>query len=109
MVGHGVINMSLEITTARPEDNALNIQYRHPLSRTNAGGPHTSISPIDDSSPLSEIDYAEHIATNYNMDVKKSNPSPPSINNARQYSFSLPLSNPCAPSRWCCKTLATMT
>jgi len=85
--------MSLEITTARPEDNALNIQHRHPLLRTNAGGLCISISSMDNSSPPSEIDYAECVAANYNMDIEESNPSSPSINNARQYNFSLPSSN----------------
>jgi len=54
-VGHGMINIGLEITTARPEDNALNIQYGHLLSRTNAGGPHTFISPMDNPSPHQKL------------------------------------------------------
>jgi len=52
---------------------------------------------MDDSSPPSEIDYAECVAANCNIDVEESNPSPPSINNARRYNFSLPPSNPHAP------------
>jgi len=69
--------MSLEKTTARPDDTAFNIQHGCPLSRISTGGPHsTSSSPMDDSSPPSEMDYAECVAANNNMDVEEANPSP---------------------------------
>ena len=44
------MNINLEVTTARPEDNALSIQHGRPLSRTNTGSPRMSISPLDNSS-----------------------------------------------------------
>jgi len=60
--------MSLEKTTARPNDTAFNIQHRCPLSQISAGGLHsTSFSPIDDLSPPSKMDYAEHVAANNNI------------------------------------------
>ena len=68
------------------------------MSYTSAKGPRSnSPSLIDDSSPPSEINYAEHIATNCNMDVKVATPSLPPGNVSSGFTFSLPLSNPCTP------------
>jgi len=49
---------------------------------------------MDDSSPPSEVDYAECVATNCNMDIEIADPSLPSAENATNFSFSLPASDP---------------
>jgi len=88
------MNMNLKVTTARPEDNALSIQCRQPLSRTNTGSPRMSISPLDNSCPPSEIDYAEHVAANCNIDIEVTNPSLPLADDTMSFNFSLPPFNP---------------
>jgi len=52
---------------------------------------------MDDSSPPSEVDYAERVATNCNMDIEITDPSPPSAENATSFSFSLLASDPRVP------------
>jgi len=52
---------------------------------------------MDDSSPPSEVDYAERVAANCNMDIEITDPSLPSAENVTCFSFSLPTSNPCVP------------
>jgi len=52
---------------------------------------------MDDSSPPSEVDYAERVAANCNMDIEIMDPSLPSAENATCFSFSLPASNPRVP------------
>jgi len=52
---------------------------------------------MDNSSPPSEVDYAEHVAANYNMDIEITDPSLPSAENATCFSFSLSVSNSCVP------------
>jgi len=85
-------------TLARLEDNAYNIQYGHSTSRTSTNRPcSNSLSPMDDSSPPSEVDYAEHVATNYNIDIEIMNTSLPSAENVTSFSFSLSASNPRVP------------
>jgi len=49
---------------------------------------------MDDSSPPSEVDYAERVAANCNMDIEFTDPSLPSDENATNFSFSLPASDP---------------
>jgi len=48
---------------------------------------------MDDSSPPLEVDYAEHVAANCNMDIEIMDPSLPSAENATCFAFSLPASN----------------
>jgi len=87
--------MNLNTTSARPEDDAYNIQRGRLTSHTSTNGPHSnSPSPIDDSSPPSEVDYAEHVAANCNMDIEITDPSLPSAENTTCFPFSLPASNP---------------
>ena len=87
--------MNLNTTSARPEDNAYNIQRGRSTFRTSTNGPHSnSPSPMDDSFPPLEVDYAERVATNYNMDIEITDPSLPSAENTTCFSFSLPASNP---------------
>jgi len=50
---------------------------------------------MDDSSPPSEVDYAEHVAANCNMDIEITDLSLPLAENATCFAFSLPASNPC--------------
>jgi len=52
---------------------------------------------MDDSSPPSEVDYAERVAANCNMDIEITDPSLPSAENATNFSFSLPASDPHVP------------
>jgi len=52
---------------------------------------------MDNSSPPLEVDYAERVAANCNMDIEITDPSLPSAENATCFSFSLPASNPCVP------------
>jgi len=52
---------------------------------------------MDDSSPPSEVDYAECVAANCNMDIEITDPSLPSAENVTSFSFSLPASNPRVP------------
>jgi len=52
---------------------------------------------MDDSSPPLEIDYAERVVANCNIDIEITNPSLPPVENATYFSFSLPASNPCVP------------
>ena len=85
-------------TSARPEDDAYNIQRRCPASRNSTNGLRsTSPSPMDDSSPPSEVDYAERVAANCNMNIEITDPSLPSDENATNFSFSLPASDPRVP------------
>ena len=83
-------------TLARLEDDAYNIQRGRLTSHTSTNGPcSNSPFPMDDSSPPSEVDYAECVAAN--MDIEITDPSLPSAENATCFSFSLPASNPCVP------------
>ena len=85
-------------TSARPEDDAYNIQRGRPASRNSTNGLRsTSPSPMDDSSPPSEVDYAERVAANCNMDIEITDPSLPSDENATNFSFSLPASDSRVP------------
>jgi len=85
-------------TSARPEDDAYNIQRGRPTSCTSTNGLRsTSPSPMDDSSPPSEVDYAERVAANCNMDIEITDPSLPLAENATSFSFSLPASDPRVP------------
>jgi len=52
---------------------------------------------MDDSSSPSEVDYAERVAANCNMDIETTDPSCPSAENVTSFSFSLPASNPRVP------------
>jgi len=52
---------------------------------------------MDDSSPPSEIDYAERVATNCNMHIETMDPSLPPVKNTTHFSFSLLASNPRVP------------
>jgi len=45
----------------------------------------------------SEVDYAEHVAANCNIDIEITDPSLPSAENVTSFSFSLPASNPHVP------------
>ena len=84
--------------SARPEDDAYNIQRGRPASRNSTNGLRsTSPSPMDDSSPPSEVDYAERVAANCNMDIEITDPSLPSDENVTNFSFSLPASDPRVP------------
>jgi len=86
------------LPTARPEDDAYNIQRGRSMSHTSAKGPcSNSLSPMNDSSPPLEIDYAEHVATNCNMDIEVATPSLPLGNVFSGFTFSLPPFNPHAP------------
>jgi len=49
---------------------------------------------MDDSSPPSEIDYAECVAANSNMDIEITYTPPPLVNDITNFTFSLSLSNP---------------
>jgi len=49
---------------------------------------------MDDSSPPSEVNYAEHVAANYNMDIEITDSFLPSGENITCFPFSLPASNP---------------
>ena len=90
--------MNPNITSARPEDDTYNIQCGCLTSRNSTKNPRsTSPSPMDDSSPPLEVDYAEHVAANCNMDIEIMDPSLPLVKNATRFSFSLPASNPCVP------------
>jgi len=52
---------------------------------------------MNNSSPPSEVDYAERVAANCNMDIEITDPSLPLVENATRFSFSLPASNPHVP------------
>jgi len=52
---------------------------------------------MDNSSPSSEIDYAERVATNCNIHIETMDFSLPPVENATRFSFSLPASNPRVP------------
>ena len=88
--------MNLNNTLTRPEDDAYNIQHGRSTSRTSTNGPcSNSLSPMDNSSPPSEVDYAERVTANCNMDIEITDPSLPSGENITCFPFSLPASNPC--------------
>jgi len=54
------MNQSTEQMTARPNDTTLNIQHGCLIIQANDKGPrNTSSSSMDDTSMLSECDYAE--------------------------------------------------
>lgn len=87
--------MNTNQTTVRPEDDAYNIQRGRSTSRASANEPRSaSPSPMDDSSPPSEIDYAERVAANSNMDIEITYTPPPLVNDTTNFTFSLPPSNP---------------
>jgi len=70
--------MNPEYTRERPADTAVNIQRGRPSSRISVGGPRSASSSPVDSSPPSEMDYAERVQLQNNMDVEEDNePSPP--------------------------------
>jgi len=48
---------------------------------------------MDDSFPPSEVDYAEHVAANCNIDIEITDPSLPLGENVTCFPFSLPASN----------------
>jgi len=52
---------------------------------------------MDDSSPPSEVDYAERVAANCNIDIEFTDPSLLSDENVTNFSFSLPASDPRVP------------
>jgi len=52
---------------------------------------------MDNSSPPLEVDYAERVAANCNMDIEITDPSLPLVENATRFFFSLPASNPHVP------------
>jgi len=88
--------MNPNITSARPEDDTYNIQRGYLTFRNSAKNPYsTSPSPMDNSSPPSEIDYAKRVAANCNMDIEIMDPSLSPVENATRFSFSLLASNPC--------------
>ena len=67
--------MNPNITSARLKDDAYNIQHGRLTFHNSAKNPHsTSSSPMDDSSPPLEIDYAERVAANCNMDIEIMDP-----------------------------------
>jgi len=85
-------------TSARPEDDAYNIQRGCPTSRTSTNGLRSTFpSPMDNSSPPSEVDYAERVAANCNMDIEIMDPSLPLAENTTNFSFSLPASDSRVP------------
>ena len=87
--------MNLNTTLARLEDDTYNIQHERSTSHTSTNGPRSnSPSPIDDSSPPLEVDYAERVAANCNMDIEIIDPSLPLGENITCFPFSLPASNP---------------
>ena len=87
--------MNLNTTSARLEDNAYNIQCGCLMSHTSTNRPRSnSPSLMDDSSPPSEVDYAEYITANCNMNIEIMDPSLPSGENVTCFPFSLPASNP---------------
>ena len=49
------------------------------------------------SPPPSEVNYAERVAANCNMNIEIIDPSLPAAENVTCFSFSLPASNPCVP------------
>ena len=82
--------MNFNTTSARPEDDAYNIQHGCSTSRTSTNGPcSNSPSPMDDSSSPLEVDYAERIAANCNMDIEITDPSLPLVENITCFPFSL--------------------
>ena len=90
--------MNPNITSARLENDAYNIQHGRLTSHNSAKNPcSTSPSPMDNSFPPLEVDYAEHIATNCNTDIEITDPFLPLVENATCFSFSLPASNPHVP------------
>ena len=90
--------MNPNITSARSEDDAYNIQRRRPTSSNSAKNPYsTSPSPMDNSSPPLEVNYAECVTANCNMDIEIMDPSLSPVENATRFSFSLPASNPHVP------------
>ena len=90
--------MNPNITFARPEDDAYNIQRRRPTSSNSTKNPcSTSSSLMDNSSPPSEVDYAECVTANCNIDIEITDLSLSLVKNATCFSFSLLVSNPCVP------------
>jgi len=86
--------MNTNSTNKRPEDNAYNIQCRHLLSQISTDGPcSNSLSPMD-KSPPSEIDYAERVASENNIEMSAIGPLTSSNNLAQSFNFDLPLSQP---------------
>ena len=54
------MNQNNKQTTARPEDNVLNIQHGCPFMRTDNKGPQSTCpSPMDNISTFSEGNYAD--------------------------------------------------
>jgi len=61
---------NIEPINERPADIAVNIQRGRPTSPASVGGPRSnSPSPVN-SSPPSQMDYAERISAQNNMDVE---------------------------------------
>ena len=86
--------MNTNSTNERPEDDAYNIQRGRSLSRISADGPRSnSPSPMDDSPP-SEIDYAEIVASENNIEMSAIGPLTSSNNLAQSFNFALPPSQP---------------
>lgn len=88
--------MNLDYTLERPADTAVNIQRDRPTSRVSVGGPRSTSSSPMDSSPPSEMDCAECVCAQNNMDVVSDNAPSPPIQNApdRTFDFALPASRP---------------
>ena len=64
-------NQPLSSYFVRSDNMAINIQWDHPVSRASVRGPQ-SPSPLPmDSSALSDMDYAERIAMQNNIEVNK--------------------------------------
>jgi len=69
--------------------NADNLCQEQTLGALIYPYPHWTILP-----PPSEIDYAEHVAANCNMDIEVTNPSLPLADDTISFNFSLPPFNP---------------
>ena len=86
---------------ARPDNTAVNIQWGRPISRASVGGPQSpSPSPMDSSAP-SDMDYAERVAIQNNMDVDETTIKDPQSQEPHEESMQPPISAPthlCSPS-----------
>jgi len=82
--------MNTNSTKERPEDNAYNIYHGHSLSQTSANKPRSNFpSPMDDSPP-SEMDYAERVTSENNVEMSTAKPLAASNNPTQSYNFALP-------------------
>ena len=77
-------------------DTTVNIYWRHPISPASMGGP-CSNSPFSVNSSLpSEINYAECISMQNNMDIEVNTPMPNPTHGGLSltFNFSYPISQP---------------